>query len=332
MDFHVRDGEKEWRVTAFYGWPAVSDRHLSWDVLRLLRGQSSLPWVCVGDFNEILFSTEIKGGSRAQWQMKNFQAAIDECELKDVPWEGYAFTFDNGQAGTANRQCRLDRALCSEAWLDLFPYAKLFNLDRELSDHAPVKLDFDRREIGGRTRSQFRFEKIWVGEEGCEDAVIKGVERGNGDLASSLRGCANELQAWKKINIGKINRSLEVKRRQLARLNEGDRSEEAMTRRRKLIAEIAGLYKQEEQYWRQRSRALWLRKGDRNTKFFHSRAGERRRKNHIVGLIDEDGREHTGDEAVARVANDYFQELFTSSNPTYFNEVLLGLEGRVLIE
>ncbi|XP_074300194.1 uncharacterized protein LOC141631419 [Silene latifolia] len=142
--------------------------------------------------------------------MNNFQAAVDECELRDVPWEGYAFTFDNGQAGTDNRQCRLDRALCSHSWQDLFPYAKLFNLDREWSDHAPLKLVFDRREIGGKARTRFRFEQIWVGEEGCKEAVIRGVERGNGDLVETLRGCARELQAWKKISIGKINRSLEV--------------------------------------------------------------------------------------------------------------------------
>ncbi|XP_074287926.1 uncharacterized protein LOC141613091 [Silene latifolia] len=137
----------------------------------------------------------MKGGSRAQWQMNNFQAAIDDCALKDVPWEGYAFTFDNGQAGLDNRQCRLDRALCSDSWHDLFPYARLFHLDHEWSDHTPIKLVFDRREIGGKARSRFRFEQIWVGEDGCEEAVVRGVARGNGDLAEALRRCARELQA-----------------------------------------------------------------------------------------------------------------------------------------
>ncbi|XP_074304738.1 uncharacterized protein LOC141639528 [Silene latifolia] len=158
MDFRVRQGEKEWRMTGFYGWPVVTDKHLSWDLLRLLYGQSSLPWLCIGDFNEILFSTEMKGGSRAQWQMNNFQATVDFCGLRDVAWEGYAFTYDNGQAGENNWQSMIDRAMCSDAWLELFPYAKNYHLDREWSDHAPLKLIFDRREIGGITRSRFRFE------------------------------------------------------------------------------------------------------------------------------------------------------------------------------
>ncbi|XP_074265036.1 uncharacterized protein LOC141587449 [Silene latifolia] len=329
MDFHVREGEKEWRVTGFYGWPAVSDRHLSWDLLRLLNEQSSLPWLCIGDFNEILYSTEMKGGSQAQWQMNNFQAAVDFCGLRDVAWEGYAFTYDNGQAGENNRQCMLDRAMCNEAWQDLFPYAKNFHLDREWSDHAPLKLTFDRREIGGKTRSRFRFEQVWVGEEGCEEAVSRGVMKGQGDLVLTIKACAKELQAWKKISIGKINRGLEMKRNQLTRLNEGDRSEAAVQKRRKLIAEIAALYKQEEQYWRQRSRALWLKDGDRNTKFFHSKAGERRRKNFIPLLIDDEGRECVGEEKVEKVAVDYFEELFQTAEPTNFDDVLMGLEGRV---
>ncbi|XP_074302488.1 uncharacterized protein LOC141634059 [Silene latifolia] len=329
MDFHVREGEKEWQITGFYGWPAVSDRHLSWDLLRLLHEQSSLPWLCIGDFNEILYSTEMKGGSRAQWQMNNFHAAVDFCGLRDVVWEDYAFTYDNGQAGENNRQCMMDRAMCNEAWQDMFPYAKNFHLDREWSDHAPLKLTFDRREMGGKTRCRFRFEQVWVGEEGCEEAVCRGVVKGQRDLVTTIKACANELQAWKKISIGKINRGLEVKRKQLTRLNEGDRSEAAVQKRRKLIAEIAALYKQEEQYWRQRSRTLWLKDGDRNTKFFHSKAGERKRKNFIPFLIDDEGRECAGEEKVEGVAVDYFKELFQTAEPTNFDDVLLGLEGRV---
>ncbi|XP_074271816.1 uncharacterized protein LOC141595750 [Silene latifolia] len=201
--------------------------------------------------------------------------------------------------------------------------------EREWSDHAPIKLTFDRREIGGKTRSRFRFEQIWVGEPGCEEAVERGMARGHGNLVDGLRECAREFQAWKKINIGKIRRSLETKRRQLAWINGETRSVENVQRRRKIVAEIADLYRQEEQYWRQRSRALWLKDGDKNTKFFHSKAGERKRKNYIGTLIDDSGAIRAGYDEVSSVANSYFQDLFTSSRPDHFDDVLTGLEGRV---
>ncbi|XP_074298528.1 uncharacterized protein LOC141629421 [Silene latifolia] len=262
MDFHVKTREGTWRVTGFYGWPSVTDRHLSWELLRVLARQSELPWVCIGDFNEILFSTEMKGGSRPQWQMNNFQAAVDDCG-----------------AGRA-----------------------------------------------------FKFEQIWVGAEGCKEAVTRGVEKGHGELVSVLRECASELHEWKKTNIYKIKKLIEKKRRQIAGTNRGNRRASEVNRRKKLVAEVADLMHQEEIYWRQRSRALWLKDGDRNTKFFHICASERKRKNWIGKLIDGNGVVRHGNEEVARVAKSYFEGLFTSSNPTNFEDALQGLEGRVTRE
>ncbi|XP_074315637.1 uncharacterized protein LOC141651842 [Silene latifolia] len=178
----------------------------------------------------------MKGESRAEWQISNFHDAVDECGLRDIPWEGYKFTFDNGQAGSAKRQSMLDRAMCTGQWSD-------------------------------------RFEQIWVGEEGCEEVVVRGLENGRGDLVSTLKVHARELQAWKKINIEKIKKLLEQKRRNLAHINKGGRTEADVKKRKKLVTEITALGRQDEQYWRQRSRALWLKDEDQNTNFFHTRAG-----------------------------------------------------------
>lgn len=74
-----------WRITGFYGWPEVHNRHLSWKLLEELARQDTVPWVCVGDFNEILFDLEHKGGrDRAIWQMNNFTEAVDLCALQDI--------------------------------------------------------------------------------------------------------------------------------------------------------------------------------------------------------------------------------------------------------
>lgn len=45
-----------------------------------------------------------------------------------------------------------------------------------------------------------------------------------------------------------------------------------------------------ESFQRLRSRALWLKGGDKNTKFFHRKATQRRKNNMITGLFDETGR------------------------------------------
>ncbi|XP_074297460.1 uncharacterized protein LOC141628161 [Silene latifolia] len=332
MDFIIREENGDWRVTGFYGWPMVADRHLSWELLRVLGRQSTLPWMCIGDYNEILYANEMRGGQRARWQMNNFREAADECGLVDVRYEGYAFTWDNGQAGDDNRQSRIDRAMGNNDWMEKFPYARLRHLEREWSDHSPLKLILDRRESVGQQSKRFRFEQIWVGAEGCEDAVVRGFERGGMDLVEALNESAAELQAWKRVSIGKIVKSIASKRSQIARLNEGGRSIEEVRRRRKLVKEVADLCRQEEQFWRQRSRALWLKDGDKNTSFFHKQAGQRKAKNFISKLVDDEGVVRNGDEAVSRVATSYFTELFTASPQRDFDGIFEGLEGRVTEE
>ena len=43
----------------------------------------------------------------------------------------------------------------------------------------------------------------------------------------------------------------------------------------------------EEVHWRQKSREIWLKEGDRNTGFFHKVVNSHRRGNHIKMMINE---------------------------------------------
>jgi hypothetical protein len=45
----------------------------------------------------------------------------------------------------------------------------------------------------------------------------------------------------------------------------------------------------EESTWRLRSRAIWIEKGDKNTKFFHKFASQRRCQNTIWDIVDDEG-------------------------------------------
>lgn len=75
------------------------------------------------------------------------------------------------------------------------------------------------------------------------------------------------------------------------------------------------LMEHEHSYWTQRARIMWLTEGDLNTKYFHQKADNRRRRNEIKGLFNEAGVWCTYDAEVQNIVLNYYGQLFTSSNP-----------------
>ena len=48
----------EWYLTCFYGWPEASQKEKSWQLLAHLKSLIDGPWLCIGDFNAFLSSSE----------------------------------------------------------------------------------------------------------------------------------------------------------------------------------------------------------------------------------------------------------------------------------
>ena len=55
--------ENEWRFTGFYGELDTVRRCKAWDSLILLNHNLEIPWLCVGDFNELIRQDEKLGGA-----------------------------------------------------------------------------------------------------------------------------------------------------------------------------------------------------------------------------------------------------------------------------
>ena len=77
--------------------------------------------------------------------------------------------------------------------------------------------------------------------------------------------------------------------------------------------------------WRQRARTQWLVKGDNNTKYFHDVATQRKRKNFIKGIQDDEGVWQLEEEMVSSIFVDFYTRLFTSSNAHDIDRVLEGV-------
>ena len=55
--------ESEWRFTSFYGEPNIARRNEAWIKLRSLNSRPERPWLCCGDFNDIIIQDEKLGGA-----------------------------------------------------------------------------------------------------------------------------------------------------------------------------------------------------------------------------------------------------------------------------
>ncbi|CAD6237922.1 unnamed protein product [Miscanthus lutarioriparius] len=78
-----------WRFTGFYGEPHTNKKTLSWKALRTFHAARKHPWLCLGDFNEILLSCEKEGGQpRPQRCMDKFRDALEDCSLTDLGFAG----------------------------------------------------------------------------------------------------------------------------------------------------------------------------------------------------------------------------------------------------
>nr|POE95051.1 hypothetical protein CFP56_15118 [Quercus suber] len=111
----------QWRFTGIYGHADPSKKHETWSLIRGLHRKFSLPWLCAGDFNEILWSHEKLGlGPRKEGVMRDFRDTLDECGLMDLGFVGDKFTWRGKRAAGLVLE-RLDRAVADNRWFALNP-------------------------------------------------------------------------------------------------------------------------------------------------------------------------------------------------------------------
>lgn len=97
IDILINCSRGEWRLTGFYGFPERNRRRQSWNLLRRLSSSSSLPWVVIGDFNDLLNLSDKRGSvEHPNWLFWGFREAGADCNLIGLPLTGYPFTWSRG--------------------------------------------------------------------------------------------------------------------------------------------------------------------------------------------------------------------------------------------
>lgn len=215
--------------------------------------------------------------------MEAFRDCLAECGLADLGFSGYPYTWDNKRDGDANIQVRLDRAICNDGFLELFPETSVEHILTEESDHQALivrVLETAPRDDKKGAR-QFRFEEAWTRHEKYDEMLAEVWEAagtGESGLAAvwqRLARVTGSLQRWAQEVFGSIRKKIAKLKAQLLDAKNRALVTGCFWEVRDIEEELREIYAREEIMYRQRLRVDWLRAGDQNTKYFHNRASHR---------------------------------------------------------
>ena len=146
-------------------------------------------------------------------------------------------------------------------------------------------------------------------------------------LANKLKALEGDLKKWNDTEFEHITLQ---KNQLLADLGEIDEVEDSRPqtieekgKREVLIAEVDTVLMMDEIWWRQKSRALWLKEGDKNSKFFHCLASSHRSTT-TVGKLLINGIPSTSQDEIRDHIALFYEQLYMEDG--YRRPLLDGIE------
>lgn len=183
---------------------------------------------------------------------------------------------------------------------------------------------------------QFRYEDMWQCHADYDQLVLESWKKGSGQqglggILKALNHMQSSLFAWGAREFGCLARKIRQLRARLNRLRSRSIGRGPTDEERVVVKQLREAIHQEEIFLRQRSRVLWLRAGDRNTKYFQAQAAQRKRMNKIESLERVDGSVcQTREENHAEV-QEFFQSLYSSQGFRQMYDMLNLVTPRISI-
>ena len=205
-----------WRLIGFYGQPDTNKREETWSILESLGRTNQLPWLCIGDFNEILSHSEKSDGRlRPARQLDRFHGAIDLCGFHDLGFVGSPFIWPKTDRLEGSLRIRLDRALADNAWRLIFTSAVVHHIPMSTLDHYMLSLHLqDDHHNRRKNKRLFRFEEMWLRDPRCfevvQEAWQEGLYKPDGfPITNCLETCRDRLQHLNKTEYGHVGQKIQ---------------------------------------------------------------------------------------------------------------------------
>lgn len=161
-----RDQGQAWRFAGFCRDLNPQQRYNSWSLLKLLRNETTGPWLYMGDFNEIFHDNEkLNGSSQSFSKMAVFRDAVYACNLIDMVCKRDDYTWWNKQADARSVIERLNSIFFTLSQGTKFSCAFFFHLEFKGSNHWSLLLEniskkMSSNEDGKKAQDHFHFEEM----------------------------------------------------------------------------------------------------------------------------------------------------------------------------
>lgn len=147
----------------------------------------------------------------------------------------------------------------------------------------------------------------------CKKIVEETWERNQSGLFhDKLKSCSSSLAGWGQEITGNFKRRI-AHSNKIIRTTRGRRDDLSVKQFQEESKKLTEVLTQQEVFWKQRSKQLWLKEGDQNSKFFHASAKARRKSNQIRELKDDEGNSVGWDTGLQELMVAYFDNLFMAS-------------------
>lgn len=131
--------------------------------------------------------------------------------ILDLEFKGSPYTWTNNQRSPPHLRERLDKALATITWRQLFLYAQVHHEAFLGSDHCPLLLHC--HVPPKRVPHQFKFESMWTTSPMCAEIIRTNwsqlfVGFPMLQVSQKLQSCKHKLSKWSKIEFGDNRRRI----------------------------------------------------------------------------------------------------------------------------
>ena len=154
---------------------------------------------------------KIGGTNGNSSRMQNFANFIDNCHLLELESFGLPYTWFNKRRYFSSIFEKLDRVLINDQWIHSFRDARAENLPIIGSNHRPIVLHLDKRDIWIKAKP-FRCE-FWFHISGFIDVVNKAwstnfIDSNTFQLVKKIQVFRQKVKVWNKYEVRNLEANI----------------------------------------------------------------------------------------------------------------------------